>query len=367
MRCCRRLFDYLNCMAPLNHTATEQPRVGEMRSRTSPACFLCGGSGEPLHVGLSDQLFGAPGIWTLKQCARSECGLAWLDPMPLEQDIHKAYASYHTHEDFSAPRDSWLRQTYRLVKQGYLARKYGYHRVPRSKWREALGLLMYLAPSRRAFVDAQVFYLPSKKQGRLLDVGCGNGQVLSWMAALGWQSEGIDTDPVAVGVANAKGLTVHQGTLQSQQFATGSFDGVVMNHVIEHVHDPLSLMKECHRILKPGGRLIVVTPNIRSWGHRIYKRDWRGLEPPRHLQIFARPSLATLCGLAGFQSCDCRTITRAASYILRASRSLRRREGTALRQGRVSRLWAEIMALAEWAGAYLDHDAGEELALLAKK
>jgi 2-polyprenyl-3-methyl-5-hydroxy-6-metoxy-1,4-benzoquinol methylase len=287
--------------------------------------------------------------------------------MPLEQDIDKAYVNYHTHEDFAAPRDSWLRQTYSFVKQSYLAHKYGYYRFPRSHWREALGLLMYLVPSRRAVVDAQVFYLPAKKQGRLLDVGCGNGQTLCSMAALGWQSEGIDTDPVAVQVANAKGLTVRQGTLQSLQFTTGSFDSVVMNHVIEHVHDPLSLMKECHRILKPGGRLIVVTPNIRSWGHRVYKQYWRGLEPPRHLQIFSRSSLATLSTVAGFRSSDCRAVTRWACAILLASQSLRRKEAKAIRPRPVFRLWAEIMAVAEWAGAYLDHDAGEELALVSNK
>jgi len=354
-------------MAIANHTELGQLSTSEIRSRALPACGLCGNSGEPLYNGLRDRLFGAPGIWNLKQCTRSECGLAWLDPMPLEQDIGKAYAGYHTHADFPKPSDSWLRRAYSLVRQGYLSRKYGYYRTLLSKWREALGLLMYLVPRRRAFVDAQIFYLPAKNPGRLLDVGCGNGQTLAWMADLGWQAEGLDTDPIAVQVAGAKGLKARQGTLHSQQFASGSFDAVVMSHVIEHVHDPLLVMKECHRILKTGGQLVVVTPNVRSWGHRIYKSDWRGLEPPRHLQIFARPSLTTLSAMAGFPSCECHAVTRSASDILLASQSLKRQETTTLRSNRMSRLWAAIVSRAEWAAAYFDHDAGEELVLVSNK
>lgn len=292
--------------------------------------------------------------------------MAWLDPMPLEQDIDKAYAGYHTHDDAPAPRDSWLRRAYNLIKQGYIARKYGYQ-IQGSNWREALGLIMYLVPSRRVAVDAQVFFLPAKEQGRLLDVGCGNGQTLVRMATLGWHAEGLDTDPIAVGVAKAKGQEVRQGTLQSQQFTAGSFDAVLMSHVIEHVHDPLSLMEECYRVLKPGGRLVVITPNIRSWGHRIYREDWRGLEPPRHLQIFTRSSLSTLSTLAGFPSCECHAIARGASDILLASRALRRKEAAARRSGHISRLWAAIMSVAELAGCYLDQDAGEELLLVSNK
>ncbi|HJX83388.1 MAG TPA: class I SAM-dependent methyltransferase [Candidatus Angelobacter sp.] len=287
--------------------------------------------------------------------------------MPLEQDIHKAYAGYHTHQNLPVSRDSWLRRAYISLRQGYLARKYGYYRIPRSKGQEVLGLLMYLAPKRRAFVDSQVFYLSAKKQGRLLDVGCGNGEALESMAALGWQTEGLDIDPIAVQVARSKGLKVRQGTLQSQQFASGAFDAVVMSHVIEHVHDPVLMMQECNRILKPGGRLVVITPNIRSWGHRIYKSDWRGLEPPRHLQIFTRSALSALSARAGFPSSMCRAIARRASVILEASRSLRRKQATALRTSRASALWAKTMGGAEWAGAYLDHDAGEELVLVSSK
>src|SRR5438046_3175301 len=109
-------------MAITNHPAQDQLSVCEIRSRAFPVCRLCGKPGERIYSGLSDKLFGTPGTWTLKQCSRPECGLAWLDPMPLEQDIDKAYTGYHTHDESPAPQDSWLRRAYSLIKQGYIAR-----------------------------------------------------------------------------------------------------------------------------------------------------------------------------------------------------------------------------------------------------
>ena len=353
-------------MTITNPTLADQVSVDEIRSSALPNCSLCETPGVSLHAGLVDRLFGAPGRWALKQCSRAGCGLAWLDPVPLEQDVHKAYANYHTHEDPPAPRLSWLRRIYNFIKLGYLARRYGYRNVG-SPSQQALGLLLYLAPTRRAAVDAQYLMLPAQENGSLLDVGCGNGQTMVWMASLGWKVQGIDTDPMAVKVAAFKGFNVRQGQLQSQQFAAGSFDVISMNHVIEHVHNSLSLMKECYRLLKPGGRLIVITPNIRSWGHRLYKNDWRGLEPPRHLQIFARPSLLRLSGLAGFAHCECRAISRTARDILLASRLLKRNQSPTVRPGFAVRLWAETMGVMEWARSYFDRDAGEELFLVAKK
>jgi hypothetical protein len=78
-----------------DHLATDnQPSKVEIRSRPFPECSLCGTRGEPLYAGLTDRLFGAPGEWNLKCCSNSGCGLIWLDPMPLEDDIGKAYENY---------------------------------------------------------------------------------------------------------------------------------------------------------------------------------------------------------------------------------------------------------------------------------
>jgi hypothetical protein len=68
-----------------------------IRAFPKASCLLCGELGTVLYSGLRDRLFSAPGTWHLKQCMRSECRLAWLDPAPLPEDLGLAYKNYYTH------------------------------------------------------------------------------------------------------------------------------------------------------------------------------------------------------------------------------------------------------------------------------
>src|SRR5437762_123817 len=74
-----------------------EDRPSEIRTVRRPNCLLCGTKGELLYDALADFHFGAPGIWGLKKCPNKMCGLAWLDPFPLEEDIALAYRRYYTH------------------------------------------------------------------------------------------------------------------------------------------------------------------------------------------------------------------------------------------------------------------------------
>ena len=223
--------------------------------------------------------------------------------MPLEEDIGKAYISYYTH---AAPQIGpqgelgLLRRSYRLLKQAYLADRYGYDTGVGKGVAGSLGKLLYLIPQRRGSVDEEVRFLHWAPQGRLLDVGCGSGLWLLLVAQLGWQVEGIDFDEKSVSLARQQGLLVHLGSLEQQNFPSESFDALALSHVIEHVPDPVRTLAECARILKPGGQLVLYTPNASSLGHRLFKQNWRGLEPPRHLHLFGPASMRTLMGRAGF-------------------------------------------------------------------
>lgn len=111
------------------------------------------------------------------------------------------------------------------------------------------------------------------------------------MQEKGWEVQGIDFDKSAIGKAKLHGLNVSNKSLQEMNFPDNSFEAIITNHVIEHVPNPKSYLKECLRILKPNGVLIAMTPNTYSLGHRLFKQNWRELEIPRHLQIFSTNSL----------------------------------------------------------------------------
>jgi 2-polyprenyl-3-methyl-5-hydroxy-6-metoxy-1,4-benzoquinol methylase len=250
-----------------------------IRTRACPQCYLCGARGHELYSRLTDRLFDAPGVWNLKQCPDAACGLIWLDPMPVEEDIALAYRSYYTHQSAGA-RKSTAALVDRIL-WGVLARATGLIKEQRAIWYR---------------------YLGDQSPGKLLEIGCGAGDYLARMRTLGWIVEGVETDPAACRHARKMyGLTVHEGTLESRGYPDDYFDAIVINHVIEHVFDPVGLLKECHRIVKSDGQVVVITPNVGSWARQKFQESWRGLEPPRHIHIFSSKPLKMCAGMGGFE------------------------------------------------------------------
>jgi len=279
-----------------------------IRAEACPHCILCGNTGVFVHRDLPDRLFGAPGFWNLKKCSTPDCGLLWPDPMPLTEDLGKAYANYYTHSPQRGCGQSGpLHRLYHLVKRGYLAGQYGYPPGSSPVTARCVGLALYFLPVLRVGVDNGIRFLHATPRGRVLDVGCGDGEWLLTMRDLGWRVQGVDFDPNAVNAAQQLGLDVRCGNLAEQNYASNSFDAVTLNHVIEHVPDPTGLLKECLRVLKPQGQLFLATPNSDSFGHRLFKEYWRGLEPPRHLHVLSPPAMQRLLACAGFAPVFVRT------------------------------------------------------------
>jgi SAM-dependent methyltransferase len=254
----------------------------EIRTTPQPCCFLCGTAGSYLYRGLVDSFFDAPGKWDFKQCPKS-CGLIWLDPRPVDQDLHLAYQRYFTH----GGGDEKLNAAARLrnfLYQGY---------------RAAAVLPQAVTGLRKSKIQMERMFLEDLAPGKLLDVGCGDGIFLNRMQKLGWTVDGLDVDSKAIENAKSRyGLSVHQGDLSRVRFPDNSFDAVTLSHVIEHVPNPLALLLEVRRIAKPGARLVLTTPNNSSFGHQKFQTAWLGLDPPRHLHIFSLPSLRQLGLLA---------------------------------------------------------------------
>ncbi len=109
------------------------------------------------------------------------------------------------------------------------------------------------------------FLKGASQPGKLLDVGCGYGFFLKLAQEAGWESIGVDVDPQAVTYAqNRFQVNALEGDLREFHFPAGSFDLVTAWNALDFVPDPLDLLKEVHRVLKPGGHLFIRTPNA-TW------------------------------------------------------------------------------------------------------
>jgi 2-polyprenyl-3-methyl-5-hydroxy-6-metoxy-1,4-benzoquinol methylase len=340
-----------------------------IRTRRVPECPLCSSRGEELYTGLRDHLFDAPGEWGFRRCTRPDCGLIWLDPAPTPEDLGLAYRHYYTHEAGAEPRGSLLSRALGAVRDAYVAARYKYPGKSPPMFRPLMALPLHLFPGRRADADHRVMHLEAHRRGRVLDVGCGSGALLENLRALGWGVQGMDFDPAAVQVARSRGFEVGLGSIESQRYPDRRFDAVTMSHVVEHVEDPRALFAEARRILRPGGVLVVATPNSESLGHARFGSAWRGLEPPRHLQIFSACTLERVVWEAGMHPLSVRTSVHWATGIFLESEAIRTAARGGPRTGfdRAKRMRAGIESLRESLLLLGDPLAGEELIVIAER
>jgi 2-polyprenyl-3-methyl-5-hydroxy-6-metoxy-1,4-benzoquinol methylase len=136
---------------------------------------------------------------------------------------------------------------------------------------------------------------------RILDFGCGAGAFLLRMKHRGWAVTGLDFSDATVERLRVElGLHALGGTLPHPALAPNSFDLVTLWHSLEHVHQPLETLREVHRLLSPGGQVLVAVPNIESLAFARFGADWFGLDVPRHLTHFAPATLKKMLENAGF-------------------------------------------------------------------
>ena len=144
---------------------------------------------------------------------------------------------------------------------------------------------------------------------RVLDIGCGFGQSLGYHTARGCDVYGVEADENIWRVAAKFGYKVHVGLFDDQNYAADFFDYITLDQVIEHMQDPLSTLQGVTRILKPGGTIILSTPNATGWGARIFGRRWINWHAPYHLQFFSKKSLYLAALESGLKVETIKTIT----------------------------------------------------------
>ncbi len=146
-----------------------------------------------------------------------------------------------------------------------------------------------------------------KKQGRLLDVGAGFGFFLAEMRKRGWEVSGVELSQKAIDYARgALGIHVQLGPLEKVGFPESVFDVVSGFYVIEHLPDPMAFLKECYRILKPGGLLLLRYPHttpikdlLHFFGIQNHLYDL-----PAHLSDFSPEMIQRCLEKVGFEGCQ---------------------------------------------------------------
>lgn len=138
-------------------------------------------------------------------------------------------------------------------------------------------------------VKEELAFLNSLKPGRILDIGCGLGFLLSGLKD-GWEKHGVEVSRFAARHAGELG-TVFCGELHEAQYPDEYFDVIVMHHVIEHLEDPISTILEVRRILKPGGILLLGTPDFDSGCARRFGENYRLLHDDTHVSLFTNDSM----------------------------------------------------------------------------
>ena len=217
------------------------------------------------------------------------CRSIFQQPMPNLEEINSFYPANYSIYDENAQVRSISK-----FKQALLWRKKAYSHLKPS------GLYKFLSLIASPFYQ---FEKPSYvENGTLLDVGCGNGRYLLTMRSLGWQVQGVELSEDGLKVCRSAGLEVHHGELLSASFSADSFDVITARHLIEHVPDPHSFMAELARILKPGGKLIIETPNSEALGRVCLGPKWFANEVPRHLVLFSSISLLALAQEYGLKN-----------------------------------------------------------------
>lgn len=232
-----------------------------MRTEGGPQpglCILCGHSfSRKVHTA---------GRWQYLQCPF--CSLVSLWPRPSAEEILRGYVDYLPVE----PR----------------------------KVHEWETMMAPVIRTSRELIESRA----STQGRRLLDVGCGHGFFLREMASRGWVVEGIEVSPAGRSYAEGRlGLKVHPGPLEEASLPEQSFDVVTLFYVIEHVHDPVGLIRAVRRVLRPGGMVLLrwphSTPIVKLLGPFSRRLDL--YHTPYHLYDFSPRTMSRLLRLCGLE------------------------------------------------------------------
>ncbi len=136
---------------------------------------------------------------------------------------------------------------------------------------------------------------------RLLDVGCGAGFFMAEARKHGWEVEGVEILPSAVEYARKEfNLKVHIGEIAELPLPDGHYDVITMWETIEHLQNPMAILEQVNRLLRPGGLLALSTPNFSSLVRLLIRYRWPSIGPGDHIIYFTPKTMTKMLRLNGF-------------------------------------------------------------------
>lgn len=245
-------------------------------------CPVCGAAELTPVFDVVDQLVSHDSF-SLLSCAQCGCRLTERAPDQAGSSMYYQSAEYISHSNTSR---GLINRIYQAVRKRTLRQKV--------KWVErSTGL----------------------SGGRVLDVGSGTGAFVHELRKAGWQADGLEPDPIARQVAQTDFAVTLLDIDRLFQLPVGSFDAITLWHVLEHVHDLNGYMNQLHRLLKPGGRLLIALPNHTSFDADYFGKWWAAYDVPRHLYHFSPDSMRHLATKHGFTCRSIRPLWYDAFYI----------------------------------------------------
>lgn len=263
------------------------------------SCPLCSSTHRVPFITGFDRLYPRPENHDYVKC--TSCGLISISPMPAAEIIASYYGrDYDPHGGVT--RIDVERRLSRSFNR-FLIR----HRLDTNVHRSGAARYLLAPMARLGMRDT----LTPTGECRLLDVGCGSGGWLYKHKLLGWEAHGVELVREAWDRSRGLGLQVYLGDI----FAVPRdkrFDVISFRSVLEHIPDPVETMERAGQLLAPGGRILVMAPNIDSWGFRRYGINWYPLDPPRHLLQLTPGTITRLGQRAGLRpvSIETRASTR---------------------------------------------------------